>query len=546
MEQTVPAVLAAAAAECGSRLAVVSESSAITYAEAAAGALRLARGLAAAGIEPGDRVAIWLPNGPEWAVAHWASAYCGAVVVPINTRNRPPEVHYMLAQSGAAALITTTAFRTIDFLAGVRAALDRGLPELKLVVVSGSDGEPLPPPVRSMPAVLALGAAVAESDIWRRVAAVCPDDLHLILFTSGTTGYPKGAMLTHDGLMYGARSYATELGVAPGEAIFAPNPMSHVMGINFGRLMPAMAGATLVTMAAFDVAGALRLLADHRVVFMSGTPSHYQMLAEHPDLNRYDLSALRGGLTGGATLTPAGVKRIRQRLGLTSLINGLGMSEASGGISRSAPDDPPEVMAASVGHPVPWLKIRVVDPDTGVDRAPGAVGELWLRGPSVTRGYFRQPDATAAAFTADGWFRTGDLVRQDTAGYLYFEGRLKEMFTVGGFNVYPAEVERVLTEHPAVAEAQVVGVPDDRLGEVAFACVRLHPGAEVDEAGLLAHCRERLANYKVPRYLRFMTEFPRLATGKVQKSILRQQALEWVTHSRAGIDPLHAERSVSS
>jgi fatty-acyl-CoA synthase len=296
------------------------------------------------------------------------------------------------------------------------------------------------------------------------------------------------------------------------------------MGFVIAVVMPVVAGATLVTTPAFQPVETLSLVARHRCVAMSGTPSHYVALADCPELARHDVSSLRFGMCGGAALAPDVVRHVVGRLGLGGLKNGLGMSEASGSVTRTSLDDPIEVTAQTIGRPMTWLEVRVVDPATGADVPAGKPGELVIRGPGVMKGYFRAPEATAEALSPEGWLKTGDLVRAREDGAFEFVGRLKEMFTVGGFNVYPAEVERVLGEHAAIAESCVVGVRDDRLGEVPFAFVVLRPGATSNEAAIVEFCRDRMANYKVPRYVELVTEMPMLGSGKVNRRALRERA----------------------
>jgi fatty-acyl-CoA synthase len=335
-------------------------------------------------------------------------------------------------------------------------------------------------------------------------------DIRVVQYTAGTTGHPKGALLTADGLLTVARGHAASWKLAPGDAIFVPNPTSHIMGLVLGCLMPAVAHATVVTMHRFEPGLALELIERHRPVAMAGTPTHYQMLADHPDLARRDISSLRFGLAGGAASTPEAVRRIMDRLGLQALLNGYGMTEACGSISRTEVSDPIEAHAFTAGRPMPWLDTRISD------------GQLFIRGRPVARGYLGDP---TPAIDAEGWFPTGDLFELDDAGRLRFKGRLKDLLTVGGFNVYPAEVERVLTEHPGVAQAQVVGIPEPRLGEIPIAFVRLAPGNhQPSEEELHAFCDQRLSGYKVPRRIHIIDAFPTNSAGKIEKYRLRELA----------------------
>ena len=516
---TLPAALLANAEAAGDTLALVADAERVTYRELVTASRALAAGLIALGVAPGDRVAIWLPNSVDWLVAHWAGALAGAILVPLNTRNRPEEVRYILAHSGAAALVLRDHFLRTDYLAGLSDILAGGLPELRAVIVRQTAPAALAAPAISWDEALRRGESVPRERIAAATAAIGPDDVHLLQYTSGTTGYPKGAMLTHGGLMQSARHNYAAWGFKPGDAILVPGPLSHIIGIVFGCVMPAIGAIVPVTVAVFDPERVLGLIQQYRPVVMTGAPTHFQMLADHPRLGDYDISSLRIGMAGGAASTPDTVRRVMERLGLEALVNGLGMSEA-GSVAHTDPSDPPEIHATTVGHPMPWLETRIVDPVTHADQPSGEPGELWIRGPGVMKGYFRDPEATAAALTPDGWLRTGDLLRLGEDGYLRFVGRLKDMFTVGGFNVYPAEVERVLARHPAVAECQVLGVPDARLGDVPFAFVRFQPDMRAGADELIAFCAARLANYKVPRYVHAIESFPLLASGKRDRRTL--------------------------
>ena len=333
--------------------------------------------------------------------------------------------------------------------------------------------------------------------------------VRVVQYTAGTTGRPKGALLTGEGLLTVARGHARSWRLAPGDIVFIPNPMSHIMGLVLGVLMPAVGHATVLTMERFEPGAALELIERHRPVAMAGAPAHYHMLVEHPDLATRDVSSLRFGLAGGAASTPEAVHRVMDRLGLEALLNGYGMSEASGSISRTEIGDPVEAHARTAGKPMPWLESRLRD------------GALEIRGMPVCRAYHRQH---APAVDAEGWFATGDLFDFDPDGRLVFKGRAGDVINVGGFNVYPAEVERVLCDHASVVQAVVVGVPDARLGEVPIAFVQLRPGAALEATALARHCDERLSAYKVPRGFRAVESFPVNGAGKVERYRLRELA----------------------
>ncbi|MGH7764606.1 MAG: class I adenylate-forming enzyme family protein [Candidatus Dormibacteraceae bacterium] len=335
------------------------------------------------------------------------------------------------------------------------------------------------------------------------------DDVRVVQYTAGTTGRPKGALLTGAGLLTVARGHAESWRLKPGDVIFVPNPMSHIMGLVLGCLMPAISRVTVLTMERFEPGSALELIERHKPVAMAGTPTHFHMLAEHPDLSSRDITSLRFGLAGGAASTPEAVRSEMERLGLDALLNGYGMSEACGSISRTEIGDPIEAHALTVGRPMPWLETRLRD------------GQLEIRGAPVCDKYLGD---AAPASDAEGWFATGDLFGIDDSGRLLFRGRARDVVNVGGFNVYPAEVERVIAEHPAVIAAQVVGIPDQRLGEIPYAFVRLKPLMTLDAQEIAEFCSERLSSYKVPRHFREIDEFPLNSAGKVEKFKLRKLA----------------------
>ena len=360
------------------------------------------------------------------------------------------------------------------------------------------------------PRAKAAEADAINADFFAKDSPI-PDGVRVVQYTAGTTGRPRGALLTGEGLLTVAAGHSRSWRLAPGDAIFVPNPTSHIMGLVLGCLMPTLAAATVITMERFEPGTALELIERFRPVAMAGTPTHYHMLAEHPDLGRRKISSLRFGLAGGASSTPEAVQKVMDRLGLEALLNGYGMSEASGSISRTEIGDPVEAHAFTVGRPMPWLETRLID------------HQLEIRGKPVTAAYLGD---AAAATNADGWFATGDLFELDADQRLRFKGRLKDMLTVGGFNVYPAEIERVLGQHPAVVQAQVIGIEDARLGQVPIAFVRLAAEAKATPEELRAFCAERLSGYKVPRRFEFIEQFPTNSAGKVEKYRLRELATQ--------------------
>ena len=497
----------------------------ITWGELLEQARAVAGELRRAGAAPGTVVAVRLPNGPEWLVAYWGATLNGNVVAPISPRATRIEVEAELERTRAIALRSEEGLRSLasDVLSRTSPASCVPPAPSAFGASPGTAGEP------DFDAVAPAGGASSGET----PRAPC-EAIHLVQLTSGSTGEPKGAMLTHRGLLSAARYQAQAWGLAAGEAVFVPNPFCHVLGLVYGVLMPAVARCTVLTLERFDLAEAIDLLVGGRAVAMTGAPTHLQMLAEQVEESGVRLPDLRLALTGGAAMAPAWIDRVRRILGVEALINGYGMSEV-GSIAHTRLDDPPDLIAASVGFLVPGLEGRIVDPERGVEVPDGEVGELWLRGPSVMRGYLRDEARTREVLVPGGaarggedpsrgpWLRTRDLMRRDPTGRLSFVGRLDEMFTVGGFNVHPGEVERALMAHPDVAQAAVVPRADGRLGNVPVAFVRAR-GAQLDPAAVLASCRERLRGYLVPRRLVVLEELPLNRAGKVDKLALARRA----------------------
>jgi acyl-CoA synthetase (AMP-forming)/AMP-acid ligase II len=473
-----------------------------TYAELLAEAERAARALTCR-FAPGERVAVWAPNLPEWVILEYAAALAGLVLVTVNPALRPAELAYVLNQSGAAGIFLVPEFRSpmAQFLAEVRPEV----PALREVVLftDWADFMSTAPPQAALPEVSA-------------------DDIAQIQYTSGTTGRPKGAELHHRGLTNNARFWAERIGVQPGEVYVNPMPLFHTAGCGMGVLGAAQSLAVHVPVLAFDPALVLELLESEHADMFGGVPTMMIAMLGHPDFGRRDLSSLRVAVSGGAPVPAELVRQVEGRLGVRFSIV-FGTTECSPLITVVKLDDPAQDRAETLGSPLPQTAIKIADVATGEPVPVGQVGELCARGYLVMRGYHDAPGASAAAIDAGGWYHTGDLASLDSRGYLRIEGRIKDMIIRGGENIYPREIEDVLFDHPAVAEAAVIGVPDQAWGEVVAAYVRPVPGqpAPAPEE-LRAHCRERLAPYKTPMYWIFTDAFPMTPSGKIQKFRLRE------------------------
>jgi acyl-CoA synthetase (AMP-forming)/AMP-acid ligase II len=511
---TIPALLAGAAARGGGDVAVVDGDGPVTYDELHDRARGFGAALVASGIEPGDRVAIWAPNCVEWIVAVFGIWQAGAVLVPINTRFKGGEAAVLLSRSHARALITVTDFLATDYLALLDAA-DSELPDLGTVVVAR--GTPRPG-TDHWTAFLGRADAAALAELDRRTAALSEDDPSDILFTSGTTGTPKGVVMTHGRTRRVATDWVAMTGLRTGDRYLMVNPYFHMFGLKAGILASVVAGATMLPEPVFDAGRALARVATEGVTVLPGAPTLYQSLLDHPERDGFDLSTLRVAVTGAADIPVRLIERIRGELPFSVVVTGYGLSEA-GTASATTPEDDPQTVATTVGRARPGFEIRIVDGDEDV--ATGDAGEIVLRGPSVMGGYLDDPDATAAALSPDGWLRTGDLGVLDERGNLRIVGRSKDMFIVGGFNAYPAEIENALLRHPDVQQAAVIGVPDERLGEVGLAFVVTSSTDPEVGARILTWAKDQMANYKVPRAIELVDALPVNATGKVVKDELR-------------------------
>lgn len=527
---TIGALLRRAAQEHGDRLFLIDEEERSTFAEVDQAVDRLAAGLLAIGIGPGDHVGIWLPNGADWVRAFCACARIGAVVVPVNTRYKAEEARDIIERSDAKALFMLPRKWKADYhamLAGMAPELVQqtdgdlqlaAFPALRSIIAVGGEA---PAGTRPMAALLSDDVEAVR----RAEAGVTPDDLLLICFTSGTTGKPKGVMHNH-GVIRQSTRVGEAMHVVPGDRVLAHMPFYHSAGL-FMALIPALSlGAGLVLMPQWDPAQALRLIESERVSMFGGIPTHFYDLVDRSELPGTDTSSLKAAWIGGSAVMQETFERTMRALRLDRLLSTYGMTENTISTSFNAWDDPVEVCCRNTAPLLSDCEVRIVNPDTLADVAPGEDGEIWCRGRTVMLGYYKDPEATAAVITPDGWLRTGDLARFDAQGYLMLTGRLKEMLKVGGTNTSPIEIEQQLAAHPGIKSSVVVGAPDERLGQVAFAFVERASGSDVTEADIVQFCKGRMADYKVPRHVAFVEEFPRTATGKIQRAVLAKAAEE--------------------
>jgi acyl-CoA synthetase (AMP-forming)/AMP-acid ligase II len=517
---TIAGLIASAAEQFGDRAAVVDGATRYTYAELDGEARTFGAALVATGVDRGDRVAIWAPNSAEWIVAALGTFLAGAVLVPVNTRFKGREAADILGRSRARVLVTVNGFIGTDYVSLLDAA-GADLPLLGTVVVARG---PATANAGSWAELLDRATPQSRAELDRRAAAVGPDDPSDILFTSGTTGVPKGVVQTHGRTLAVGTDWVAMTGLTAGDRYLMVNPYFHMFGLKGGIVACVAAGATMLPEPVFDVDRVLARVGVEGVTVLPGPPTLYASILDHPDRGGHDLSTLRVAVTGSADIPVELIGRIYDQLPFRMVISGYGLTEG-GTATSTAPDDDARTVATTIGRLRPGFELRLVDGD-GADVPPGEAGEVLLRGPSVMSHYLDDPEATAQVLSADGWLRTGDIGRIDDAGCVHFVGRSKDMFIVGGFNAYPAEIENLLRHHPGIRQAAVVGIPDERMGEVGMAFVVPEPDAAVSAAGVISWARDQMANYKVPRVVEILDALPLNATGKVEKEALRQRAAE--------------------
>lgn len=489
----------------------------LTYAQFGAEVERVALGLLDLGVARGDRVGLWAPNRSEWVLVQYATARVGAVLVNINPAYRTHELEYVLKQAGVSVLVAAPSFRTSDYAAMIGQV--RGeCPELREVVLfEGPAWESL----------LTTGDAADPGRLAEVEATLSPDDPVNIQYTSGTTGFPKGATLSHHNILNNGYSVGELLGYTEADRICIPVPFYHCFGMVMGNLAATSHGACMVIPGpGFDPAAALDAVQAERCTSLYGVPAMFIAELALPDFDSYDLSTLRTGIMAGSPCPVEVMRQVIDRMGMAGVSICYGMTETSPVSTQTRTDDSLERRVSTVGRVGPHLEVKVIDPASGVTVPRGVPGELCTRGYSVMLGYWNQPDKTAEAVDAGRWMHTGDLAVMDDDGYVSITGRIKDMVIRGGENIYPREVEELLYTHPDLLDAQVIGVPDPRYGEELMVWVRMRDGAEpLTAEALRAFCEVRIAHYKIPRYVHVVDEFPMTVTGKVRKVQMREEAV---------------------
>ena len=492
-----------------------------TYAEFAAEVNGLAAGLLGRGVRKGDRVGIWSPNCPEWTLVQYATAKIGAVLVNINPAYRSHELQYVLEQAGITMLISAASFKTSDYAAMIE-QVRPNCPDLTSVVLIGSD-EWQTLVTDGLAAHAADPAAVAAAQ-----ADLSMDDPINIQYTSGTTGFPKGATLSHHNILNNGYFVGELCHYTEADRVCIPVPFYHCFGMVMGNLACTSHGAAMVIPApAFDPKATLEAVQAERCTSLYGVPTMFIAELAEPDFDSYDLSSLRTGIMAGSPCPVEVMKQVIERMGMSEVSICYGMTETSPVSLQTRADDSIDQRVSTVGRVGPHLEVKIVDPATGLTVRRGQPGELCTRGYSVMLGYWNNPEKTAEAIDAARWMHTGDIGVMDAEGYVAITGRIKDMVIRGGENIYPREIEEFLYTHPDVLDAQVIGVPDAKYGEELMVWVRMREGApDLDAESLRAYCAGKLAHYKIPRYVHVVDEFPMTVTGKVRKIEMREKSVE--------------------
>ena len=496
---------------------------------------QVARGFMSLGIEKGQNVAIWATNVPEWVISQFATAKMGAVLVTVNTSYRAHELEYLLRQSESTTLLLIESYRDASYMEMIREICpelaeckpgelkSKRLPHLKNVIFLGEERQP---GMFLWKDLLERSELVTEEERVDRQKSLHPDDVINMQYTSGTTGFPKGVMLSHVNIVNNAIKVAECQGLGVEDRVCIPVPFFHCFGCVMGTLACVATGATMVPVTAFDPGLVLSIVEQERCTALYGVPTMFIAELNYPTFEDRDLSSLRTGIMAGSLCPIEVMKNVVDKMGIRDITIAYGQTESSPVITQTRPEDSIERKVATVGRLHEGVEAKIIDPATGESLPPGVQGELCTRGYLVMKGYYNMPDQTEKAIDADGWLHTGDLATVDEEGYYKITGRLKDMIIRGGENIYPREIEEFLYTHPKILDVQVVGVPDPKYGEQVLACICVKPDTDLTEAEIRSYCEGKIAHFKIPRYIQFVTEYPMTASGKIQKYKLREHALQ--------------------
>jgi fatty-acyl-CoA synthase len=494
-----------------------------------------AKGLMKLGLSKGHHLAIWATNQPEWLVTQFATGKMGAVLITVNTHYRTRELEYLLSHSDTETLILEEGVRGVSYVEMLMEICpelkysepgqlcSKRLPRLKNVILLGDKRVP---GMFTWQDILEMGKEVSDDELEQRQKSLSPDDVINMQYTSGTTGFPKGVMLTHNNIVNNARNIAECMNLGGDDRLCIPVPFFHCFGCVLGTLACVSAGATMVPLTRFDAGKVIQAVEQEKCTGLHGVPTMFISVLNHPDYPKADLSSLRTGIMAGSNCPIELMRRVTQEMGVHELTIAYGQTESSPVITQTRTDDPLEVRVETVGKPLPHVEVKIIDPQTGEEVPPGVQGELCTRGYHVMKGYYKMPEATQEVIDEEGWLHTGDLAIQDERGYYKITGRLKDMIIRGGENIYPREIEEFLYTHPAIMDVQVVGVPDEKYGEIPVAFVRKKDGVSVTAEEIREYCMGQIARYKIPEHVIFVDEYPMTANGKIQKYKLREHFVE--------------------
>ena len=516
--RTIPDLIEYSATTFGSDQALVDGELRLSFIELRDEIYKSANALIETGLKPGDRIGIWAPNTSEWVIAALGVHVAGGVLVPINTRFKGKEASYVITKANVSLLFTVTDFLEINYvklLEGTDA--EKKLQEI--IVLKGTAETK----TTSFNDFLSRANDSRIQEVQERSQGVSGEDLCHIMFTSGTTGAPKGAMLKHSAVVRGYNDWADIIGLQVRDRYLIVNPFFHSFGLNAGILACLMKGACILPHPIFDVQQVMERVPQDKITMLPGPPAIYQSILNHPDLETFDMTTLRLAVTGAAAIPVEMIIQMRERLGFEKIVTGYGLTEGSGLATMCRYDDDPEIIAKTSGRAMPGMEIKIID-DNGKEIKRGQPGEITVKGYNIMVGYLDDPDQTSETITENGWLLTGDIGVMDNDGNIAITDRKKDMYINGGFNVYPAEVESIMLQHPQIGQVSVVGVPDERMGEVGFAFIVPTSGETPKPDEIIEWCRQEMANYKCPREVALIDNLPLNASGKVLKYELRDRA----------------------
>ncbi len=485
----------------------------------------LAKGLMKIGITKGENVAVWATNVPEWVLLQFATARIGAVLVTVNTSYQEKELEYLLKQSDSTHLFLIEGVKTTSYVDIASRIYKSGVCSQLKQLVYMDNGE-APEGMITLQKIIDEGMGISDDELLKREQTLCPDDVINMQYTSGTTGFPKGVMLTHLNIINNAFQVATAMDLLNGDRLCIPVPFFHCFGCVMSTMACVTKGAVMVPVISFSPELVLQIIEDEKCTALHGVPTMFIAEVNHPEIDLFNLKSLEKGIMAGSTCPIEVMKQVMNKLGMTKITIAYGQTESSPVITQTRTDDPIERRVNTVGKVLPLVEAKVIDPATGMEAGPNTQGELCTRGYHVMKGYYNNEKATKQVLDAEGWLHTGDLAEVDEEGYFKITGRLKDMIIRGGENIYPREIEEFIYSHPEVLDIQVIGVPDQKYGEIVVAYVQKKSDSLLVEEDIKTYCKGKIAHYKIPANVLFTEDFPMTASGKIQKYKLRGMALE--------------------